>query len=225
MDIKIELTKNKKQKPDYSNLPFGVYYTDHMFEWDYTEGIGWHDPRIVPFHNLEMSPCSMVLHYGQSTFEGLKAYLGKDGEIRLFRPEKNMERLNDSNERLVIPKFNVEDGVDAIKKLVEIDKDWIPTGEGTSLYIRPFIIATDVHIGVHPSKTYKFMIVLSPVTTKKASTLLEFMLKTNTAEPLKAVWALQRQQETMQQALLHRKLQKKEDIHRFFGLTVSKRNM
>ena len=75
MDIKIELTKNKKQKPDYSNLPFGVYYTDHMFEWDYTEGIGWHDPRIVPFHNLEMSPCSMVLHYGQSTFEGLKAYL------------------------------------------------------------------------------------------------------------------------------------------------------
>ena len=163
MDIKIELTKNKKQKPDYSNLPFGVYYTDHMFEWDYTEGIGWHDPRIVPFHNLEMSPCSMVLHYGQSTFEGLKAYLGKDGEIRLFRPEKNMERLNNSNERLVIPKFNVEDGVDAIKKLVEVDKDWIPTGEGTSLYIRPFIIATDVHIGVHPSKTYKFMIVLSPV--------------------------------------------------------------
>ena len=106
MDIKVTLTQNKKEKPDYSNLPFGVYYTDHMFEWDYTEGIGWHDPRIVPFHNLEMSPCSMVLHYGQTTFEGLKAYLGKDGEIRLFRPELNMERLNISNERLVIPKFN-----------------------------------------------------------------------------------------------------------------------
>lgn len=163
MDIKITLTKNKKEKPDYNNLPFGVYYTDHMFEWDYTEGIGWHDPRIVPFHNLDMSPCCMVLHYGQTTFEGLKAYWGKDGEIRLFRPEKNMERLNNSNDRLVIPRFNVEDGVEAIKKLVEVDKDWIPTGEGTSLYIRPFIIATDAHIGVHPSKTYKFMVVLSPV--------------------------------------------------------------
>ena len=163
MDIKIELVKTRKEKPDMNNLGFGKYYTDHMFEMDYTEGIGWHDPRIVPYHSLEMDPASMVLHYGQSTFEGLKAYRGKDGEIRLFRPEKNMERLNTSNKRLVIPEIDVEFGVEAIKKLVEVEKDWVPTGEGTSLYIRPFIIATDVHVGVHPSRTYKFMVILTPV--------------------------------------------------------------
>ena len=163
MEIKVELTKHPKQKPDMNHLGFGNYYTDHMFEMDYTEGIGWHDARIVPYHSLEMDPASMVLHYGQSTFEGLKAYRGQDGTIRLFRPEKNMERLNISNQRLVIPQFDAEFGVEAIKKLVSIDRDWIPEGEGTSLYIRPFIIATDVHVGVHPSKTYKFMIILSPV--------------------------------------------------------------
>lgn len=163
MEIKIELTSTPKQKPDMENLGFGNYYTDHMFEMDYTKGIGWHDPKIVPYHQLIMDPASMVLHYGQTTFEGLKAYKGKDGTIRLFRPEKNMERLNTSNERLVIPDLDVDFCVEAIKKLVEVDKNWIPTGEGTSLYIRPFVIATDVHVGVHPSRTYKFMVILSPV--------------------------------------------------------------
>lgn len=163
MDIKIELTKTPKEKPDMNNLGFGNYYTDHMFEMDYTEGIGWHDARIVPYHSLIMDPASMVLHYGQTTFEGLKAYRGQDGTIRLFRPEKNMERLNTSNDRLVIPHIDVDFGVKAIKTLVEVEKDWIPTGEGTSLYIRPFVIATDVHVGVHPSRTYKFMIILCPV--------------------------------------------------------------
>lgn len=163
MEIKIELTSTPKQKPDMDNLGFGNYYTDHMFEMDYTKGIGWHDPRIVPYHPLVMDPASMVLHYGQTTFEGLKAYMGKDETIRLFRPEKNMERLNTSNQRLVIPDLDVNFCVEAIKKLVEVDKDWIPTGEGTSLYIRPFVIATDVHVGVHPSHTYKFMVILSPV--------------------------------------------------------------
>ena len=127
MEIKVELSKNLKQKPDMDNLGFGQYYTDHMFEMDYTEGIGWHDPRIVPYHKLEMDPASMVLHYGQSTFEGLKAYKTPDGTIRLFRPEKNFERLNTSNERLVIPKLDVDFCVEALKKLVSIEKDWIPT--------------------------------------------------------------------------------------------------
>jgi len=163
MEIKIELTTTPKQKPDMDNLGFGNYYTDHMFEMDYTKGIGWHDPKIVAYHPLIMDPASMVLHYGQTTFEGLKAYMGKDQKIRLFRPEKNMERLNTSNERLVIPELDADFCVEAIKKLVEVDKDWIPTGEGTSLYIRPFVIATDVHVGVHPSLTYKFIVILSPV--------------------------------------------------------------
>ena len=163
MELKIELRKELKEKPDMSNLGFGNYYTDHMFVMDYTEGIGWHDARIVPYGAFEMEPACMVLHYGQTTFEGLKAYKGKNGQIRLFRPEKNMARLNRSNERVCIPQFDGDFVVEAIKKLVKIDESWIPTEPGTSLYIRPFVIATDNHVGVHPSHTYKFFVILSPV--------------------------------------------------------------
>ena len=163
MNIRIERAKTLKEKPDMNNLPFGVYYTDHMFIMDYEEGKGWFDPRIVPYQPLMMDPACMVLHYGQATFEGLKAYMGVNGEIRLFRPEKNVHRLNISNDRLCIPQLNEEDALEAIKTLVSLERSWIPTAPGTSLYIRPFVIATEDHIGVHPSKTYKFMVILSPV--------------------------------------------------------------
>ncbi len=163
MEIKVELRKELKQKPDMTNLGFGNYYTDHMFVMDYTEGIGWHDARIVPNEPFLMDPACMVLHYGQTTFEGLKAYKGKNGQIRLFRPEKNMERLNRSNERVCIPQFDGPFVVEAIKKLVKIEEDWIPSEPGTSLYIRPFVIAMDAHVGVHPSHTYRFFVILSPV--------------------------------------------------------------
>lgn len=162
-EIKFIEAKNLKEKPDMKNLGFGNYYTDYMFVMDYTEGKGWHDARIEPYGPLMMEPASMVLHYGQATFEGLKAYYGVDGDIRLFRPEKNMERLNKSNKRLCIPELDVDFAIEGIKKLVKIEKDWIPTEPGTSLYIRPFVIATDVHVGVHPSHTYKFIVILSPV--------------------------------------------------------------
>lgn len=163
MEISITKTINPKPEPDWNNLGFGRYYTDHMFIMDYTEGKGWHDARIVPYGPLPLDPATMVLHYGQTVFEGLKAYKTASGEIRLFRPEKNMARLNVSNERLCIPKIDEEFAVRAIKTLVKTDERWIPTAPGTSLYIRPFIIATDAHVGVHPSKTYKFIIILSPV--------------------------------------------------------------
>lgn len=163
MELKIEKAKTLKEKPDQKHLGFGNYYTDHMFVMDYTEGKGWHDARIVPYAPLSLDPACMVLHYGQATFEGLKAYHGKNDEVLLFRPEKNMERLNISNERLCIPQFDGDFVKEAIKTLVRIEKDWIPTDPGTSLYIRPFIIATDNHVGVHPSHTYKFMVILSPV--------------------------------------------------------------
>ena len=155
--------KQLKEKPDFKNLGFGNYYTDYMFVMDYSEEKGWYDPRIEPYGPIMMEPASMVLHYGQTTFEGLKAYYGVDGDIRLFRPEKNMARLNESNKRVCIPEFDGDLVIEGIKKLVNIEKDWIPREEGTSLYIRPFVIATDVHVGVHPSKTYKFMVILSPV--------------------------------------------------------------
>ena len=160
--IKVELTSNKKEKPS-GELTFGTVFTDHMFILDYTEGKGWHDPRIVPYQPITLEPSAMIFHYGQSVFEGLKAYINTDGEVQLFRPRKNFERLNKSNDRLCIPHLDEDFALEALKKLVAIDKDWIPTEEGTSLYIRPFIISTEPFLGVAPSKQYKFMIILSPV--------------------------------------------------------------
>ena len=162
LDIKITRTQTPKEKPDQSKLGFGKIFTDHMFIMDYTEGKGWHDPRIEPYHNLELSPASMVFHYGQEMFEGLKAYRGADGKARLFRPDMNGKRTNDTNNRLCIPQLPVEDFVEAVKAVVKVDEDWIPTAPSTSLYIRPFIIATDDFLGVAPSKTYMFIIILSP---------------------------------------------------------------
>jgi branched-chain amino acid aminotransferase len=162
-EILVQKTDNPKPKPDWNNLGFGNYYTDHMFVLDYTQGKGWHDPRIVPYAPLVLDPATMVLHYGQATFEGLKAYKAPDGRILLFRPYDNARRMNNSNERLCIPTLDPEFFVKAIRSLIEVEKDWIPEAEGTSLYIRPFVIATDPHLGVHPSHTYKFMIILSPV--------------------------------------------------------------
>lgn len=163
-EIKIELTKNPKQKPaPGSTLGFGKIFTDHMFIMNYDEGQGWHNPRIVPYGPFELSPASMCLHYGQEVFEGLKAYKTKDGKTLLFRPDKNMARLNVSNERLCIPLIDEEFCVKAMKKLVQVEDSWIPTEEGTSLYLRPFIFATDPFIGVHPAHHLIFAIICSPV--------------------------------------------------------------
>jgi branched-chain amino acid aminotransferase len=161
--ISIQKTQNPKNRPDPNKLGFGQHFTDHMFVMDYTEGKGWHDPRIVPYGPVSLEPSAMVFHYGQAIFEGLKAYKTSDGRILLFRPEKNMERVNISNDRLCIPPIDVDFAVEACKTLVNLEKDWIPEAEGTSLYIRPFIIATDPFLGVRPSQTFQFYIILSPV--------------------------------------------------------------
>ncbi len=163
MDIKIVKTTNPKQKPSADGLGFGKIFTDHMFVMDYSTEKGWHDARIIPYGPFEIDPSCMTLHYGQAIFEGLKAYKGANGEILLYRPYDNMKRLNKSNDRLCIPQIDVDFAVDAIKELVMLEKDWIPDGDGTSLYIRPFIFGTDSALGVHPSKTYKFVVILSPV--------------------------------------------------------------
>jgi branched-chain amino acid aminotransferase len=163
MQIKIEKTKNPKPKPDQSNLGFGKYFTDHMFIADYSEEKGWYDPRIIPYQPLSLDPATSVFHYGQAIFEGMKAYLTAAGKILLFRPRKNMERINSSDDRMCMPLIDVDFGVDVIKTLVKFDRDWIPTADGTSLYIRPFIISTDPALGVRASSTYKFIIILSPV--------------------------------------------------------------
>lgn len=163
LDIKITKTSNPKQKPAAGQpLGFGKIFTDHMFIMNYTEGQGWHDPRIVPFDRISLSPAAMVYHYGQEMFEGLKAYRGDNGNIHLFRPDMNAKRTNKTNDRLCIPNIPEEDFVQAVKEVVNVDRDWVPSEPGTSLYVRPFIIATDEFLGVAPSKTYMFMVILSP---------------------------------------------------------------
>jgi branched-chain amino acid aminotransferase len=164
LDIKIEMTNQPKRLPDKDNpLVFGTIFTDHMFIMDYTEGKGWHDARIIPYQPISLDPAAMVFHYGQEMFEGLKAYKSKDGRILLFRPDMNAKRTNRTCRTLCMPEIPEEDFVQSIRELVAIDKKWIPTKEGTSLYIRPFIIATTPFLGVKPSLEYKFMIILSPV--------------------------------------------------------------
>lgn len=162
--IRIERTAHPKQKPtDTAHLGFGRYFTDHMFLMNYDEGQGWHDPRIVPYGPLSLDPAAMCLHYGQEVFEGMKAYRAPDGQVVLFRPDKNMARLNLSNERLCIPQLDEELAVEAVKELVKLDQDWIPDARDTALYIRPFVISVDPHLGVHPASQLLFIIILSPV--------------------------------------------------------------
>ena len=162
LNITVNKTTAPKAKPDSANLGFGKIFTDHMFIMNYTEGKGWYDARIEPYGNLSFAPSCMVFHYGQEMFEGLKAYMGADGKPRLFRPDMNAKRTNATNKRLCIPELPEEDFVQAVSELVKVDADWIPTAPGTSLYIRPFIIATDEFLGVAPSKNYLFIIILSP---------------------------------------------------------------
>lgn len=162
-EIKIERTQTPKGKPqDQNKLGFGKIFTDHMYIMPYETGKGWHDPKIVPYQNIELAPSAMVFHYGQEMFEGLKAYHTEDGRTLLFRPDKNIARANRSNRRLCIPEIPEDDFLNALKTLVSVDRDWIPTVPGAALYIRPFVIATDPYLGVRPSDTYLFMIILSP---------------------------------------------------------------
>ena len=152
-----------KDLPDPSNLGFGIHFTDHMFRMDYKEPQGWHQPRIVPYDNFSLDPAAVVLHYGQAIFEGLKAYKGIDGKIRLFRPDENMKRLNRSAWRMCMPQVDETFVKEAIKELVRTEARWVPDNKGTSLYIRPFIIATEPFLGVRPAKEYVLSIILSPV--------------------------------------------------------------
>ncbi|OIK08908.1 branched-chain amino acid aminotransferase [Bacillus sp. MUM 13] len=163
LDIEITMNKDKKEKPSSQTLEFGKVFTDHMFIMDYTRGEGWHDPRIIPYQPLSLDPSAMIFHYGQSVFEGMKAYLNQDKDIVLFRPEKNFQRLNKSNDRLCIPQLDVNFVLEALKKLIKVDNEWVPEAPGTSLYIRPFVISTEPYLGVAPSDSYKFIIIMSPV--------------------------------------------------------------
>ncbi len=162
-DISIELVKRTSKVVLPDNLLFGRTFTDHYFEMDYSKEKGWHNAKIKPYSEFPVSPATMVFHYGQAIFEGLKAYKQIDGKIAVFRPEKNFERLNNSAERMCIPKVDEKFILKAMMELIKIEQDWIPTKKGYSLYIRPFIFGSDPILGVKPSDEYKLMIILCPV--------------------------------------------------------------
>ncbi len=163
LDIRMEKTTQPKAKPaDESKLGFGSIFTDHMFVMDYEEGKGWHDARIVPYGPVVLDPAAIVFHYAQECFEGLKAYRRADGGVQLFRPEKNGQRLQATHDRLCIPEIPVEDFVQAVAALVKVEEGWVPHLPDTSLYLRPFTIATEAVLGVKASRTYQFYIIASP---------------------------------------------------------------
>lgn len=162
-DIPVTLTTNPKKKPeDESKLGFGKIFTDHMFIMDYEQGRGWHDARVVPYGPFVMDPACTVFHYAQEIFEGMKCYRRKDGGLNLFRPRDNFARMNRSAERMGMPKIDVEEAMAGLIALLKADADWVPSAPGTSLYIRPTMISTDVMLGVHASRTYRFFIICSP---------------------------------------------------------------
>jgi len=163
MQLSITKAEKLKPRPNDSDLTFGTIFSDHMFNMDYHPDKGWHNPRIESYGIIPMEPSSMVLHYGQEVFEGLKAYRIASGDIQLFRPKDNFKRMNRSCRMLCIPEFDEDFVLDSLKQLLRIEKDWVPSAPETSLYIRPTIIAMDPFLGVRASHTYRFFIILSPV--------------------------------------------------------------
>lgn len=163
LDIKVKKVENSKlPSTDFSNIQFGKVYSDHMFVADFVDG-QWSACSIEPYENLKIPPANFTLHYGQSVFEGLKAYKGDNGKIHVFRPYDNLKRMNISASRLCMPKIPEEIFIDGIKALIEVDKGWVPEEEGTALYIRPIMFGNDEYIGIKPSDNYKFIIFTSPV--------------------------------------------------------------
>ena len=161
--IRITRTTSKKDKPKDKDLAFGNVFTDHMFVMDFQEEKGWYDPRVEPYAPFPLDPATAVLHYGQSLFEGLKAFRGKDGTIRLFRPDKHVARLNRTAERMCIPTLDPDLILRSWTTLVDVDREWAPSSVGTSLYIRPTIIASEPFLGVRPAKEYLYYVIVSPV--------------------------------------------------------------
>lgn len=160
--IKVTQTANPAPKPTADKLGFGKIFSDHMFLMNYDKGLGWHDLRIVPYGPFQLSPSSVVFHYGQEIFEGLKAYRTREGRVQLFRPDENISRMNNSAEKMCIPHIPEDIFIAALKELITLDQSWVPDAPGTSLYIRPFVFGCDSTLGVHAGKHYIFCIISSP---------------------------------------------------------------
>ena len=161
--IRIVKAMAYKPKPKDSDLGFGTLFTDHMFVADFQEKKGWYDPRVEPYGPIPLDPAAAVLHYAQAIFDGLKAFRGADGKVRLFRPQKHVQRMNQSAAQMCIPPLDPELALRSLVTLVGIERDWVPKTVGTSLYVRPTIIASEAFLGVRPARSYIYFVILSPV--------------------------------------------------------------
>jgi len=163
LDISVEKAASLKERPSDENLGFGRFFTDHMFQMQWSRDQGWHNASISPYASFSMDPASTVLHYGQAIFEGLKAYRGDDDQLYLFRPTDNFDRMNRAAVRMSMPRFSVDQVLKALKALVYLDRQWIPAAEGSSLYLRPTMIGVDPFLGLKPADHYLFYIIMCPV--------------------------------------------------------------
>jgi branched-chain amino acid aminotransferase len=161
--IRVSKTTAPKKHPKDGELGFGQIFTDHMFLADFQEEKGWYDPRVEPYGPIPLDPAAAVLHYAQAVFDGLKAFRGVDGKVRLFRPQKHVERMNNSARRMSIPPMDPELALRSLVELVGLDREWVPRTIGTSLYVRPVILASEAFLGVRPAKAYIYYVILSPV--------------------------------------------------------------
>ena len=162
-DIRVERVKDSRiNEVDFKKLEFGTHLSDHMLIADYDRG-QWSAPGIVPFGEIRITPAMLSLHYGQSVFEGMKAFRTKDGDINIFRPQEHLDRLNRSLDRMCMPRISEEMFLGGLQALIEVDQQWVPTEDGASLYIRPLVFATESRLGVKVSDTYKFVVMTSPV--------------------------------------------------------------
>ena len=162
MKIEYTLTAEPKEIPAEDKLGFGKHFTDHMFRMDWDRGLGWHDAKIIPFGPISLHPASTVLHYGAEIFEGLKAYRREDGGVQLFRPLENVRRMNRSAERMCLPTVEEEEMLSILTEFVKLEERWVPHSFGTSLYLRPYLIGDDEHLGVHTVSHAVFFLIASP---------------------------------------------------------------
>jgi branched-chain amino acid aminotransferase len=174
--VKIEINKKTKiDRIDFNNLDFGETFTDHMFVCDYSNG-KWNTPEIIPYQPISLDPSASALHYGQAVFEGMKAYKDVNGKVWMFRPKENWLRLNKSCERMMIPGFPEDYFMKGLKKLISIDSEWVKPGDGNSLYLRPFIFASQPSVQASPSKEYKFMIICSPAKSYYSNSVFNVLI-------------------------------------------------
>jgi len=174
--VKIEINKKTKiDRIDFNNLDFGETFTDHMFVCDYSNG-KWNTPEIIPYQSISLDPSASALHYGQAVFEGMKAYKDINGKVWMFRPKENWLRLNKSCERMMIPSFPEDYFMKGLKKLISIDSEWVKPGDGNSLYLRPFIFASQPSVQASPSKEYKFMIICSPAKSYYSNSVFNVLI-------------------------------------------------